>query len=268
MIAVAATGSVGETIAPSAKAIGQESPITSWPITATTPIVASTRPIASSEIGRRLLRSARRSEKKAAEYSSGGRKTSRTRSGSSSISGIPGSDTEHQAAEHERDRVGDREPAREHVQSGDRDEQDGEEDLEVLHGGILAQGVNSNSCRVSEQVVIARRFNGPPDSAHGGYACAVAAQFLDWSAEVTLRRPPPLEQPLAVQRGGDGSVSLLEGDALVMQASPANLDLDVPDPVSLAEAEAAAENFAWLGRHPVPNLFWVRAGQSGGRRHA
>ena len=73
---------------------------------------------------------------------------------------------------------------------------------------------------MSEQVVIARRFNGPPDSAHGGYACAVAAQFLDWSAEVTLRRPPPLEQPLEVQRDDDGSVSLLEGDALVMQAEP------------------------------------------------
>ena len=90
MIAVAATGSVGETIAPSAKAIGHERPITSCPSTATTPVVASTSPIASSEIGRRFARSVRRSAKKAAEYRSGGRKTSRTRSGSSSISGIPG----------------------------------------------------------------------------------------------------------------------------------------------------------------------------------
>ncbi len=66
MIAVAATGSVGETIAPSANAIGQERPITSCPSTATEPMVARTRPIESIEIARRSLRSARRSEKKAA----------------------------------------------------------------------------------------------------------------------------------------------------------------------------------------------------------
>ena len=91
MIAVAATGSVGETIAPSAKASGHESPIASCPITATAPIVRSTRPIDAIEIARRSLRSARRSEKKAAAYSSGGRKITSTRSGSSSISGMPGS---------------------------------------------------------------------------------------------------------------------------------------------------------------------------------
>ena len=90
MMAVAATGSVGETIAPSANAIAQGSPITSCPTTATAPIVRSTRPIAVIEIARRSALSARRSEKKAAAYSSGGRKTTRTRSGSSSISGMPG----------------------------------------------------------------------------------------------------------------------------------------------------------------------------------
>jgi hypothetical protein len=67
MIAVAATGSVGETIAPSAKASGQDRPITAWPTTATVQAVISTRPSASSEIGRRFVRSDRRSEKNAAE---------------------------------------------------------------------------------------------------------------------------------------------------------------------------------------------------------
>jgi hypothetical protein len=40
---------------------------------------------------------------------------------------------EHQAAEHERDRVRDVEPAREHVEPRDRHEQREDEDLEVLH---------------------------------------------------------------------------------------------------------------------------------------
>ena len=67
MIAVAATGSVGETIAPSAKANAQLKPITSWAMTPTIAVVASTSPIAVIEIARTSVRSARRSLKNADE---------------------------------------------------------------------------------------------------------------------------------------------------------------------------------------------------------
>jgi hypothetical protein len=90
MTAVAAAGSVGETIAPSAKAIAQGRSSTSWPMTATTPVVAITRPIALKPMTRASWRSARRSAKKADAYNNGGRKTSRTRSGSSWTWGMPG----------------------------------------------------------------------------------------------------------------------------------------------------------------------------------
>jgi hypothetical protein len=90
-IAVAASGSVGATIAPSVKAAAHDSPsISAWATTATAHIVASTRPIASSEIGRTLRRRSLRLAKNAAEYSSGGRNSTSTRSGASSASGIPG----------------------------------------------------------------------------------------------------------------------------------------------------------------------------------
>jgi hypothetical protein len=61
---VAATGSVGATIAPSAKAAAHgRPPTTSWATTATATIVASTSPMASIEIDRRsafrLCRSAK-----------------------------------------------------------------------------------------------------------------------------------------------------------------------------------------------------------------
>jgi hypothetical protein len=46
MIAVAATGSVGDTIAPRANAIGHGRPRTVWPATATSTIVTSTSPSA------------------------------------------------------------------------------------------------------------------------------------------------------------------------------------------------------------------------------
>jgi hypothetical protein len=64
-------------------------------------------------------------------------------------------------------------------------------------------------------VVIARRFNGPPGSGHGGWSAGQVGLLLDEPvAEVTLRRPPPLETPLIVQRR-DGTAALLDGDAVV-----------------------------------------------------
>ena len=106
-----------------------------------------------------------------------------------------------------------------------------------------------------DQVVIPRRFNGPPESAHGGYACAVAAEFLDCAAEVTLRAPPPIERPLAVARGEDASVTFRDGGTVVLQARSASVELDVPAPVTPAQAQAAADACPWLHRHPFPTCF-------------
>jgi hypothetical protein len=63
-IAVAASGSVGATIAPSANAAAQGSPsISAWAVMATAPIVASTSPTAASEIAPRSACKSRGEEK-------------------------------------------------------------------------------------------------------------------------------------------------------------------------------------------------------------
>jgi hypothetical protein len=85
-------------------------------------------------------------------------------------------------------------------------------------------------------LVIARRFRGPTDSGNGGYSCGLVAAKVGNPAEVTLRLPPPLERPLRF----DGR-RLWDGDALVAEAVPKELDLDPPAPVSFAEATEAAE---------------------------
>ena len=91
------------------------------------------------------------------------------------------------------------------------------------------------------QIVLPYRFRGPVTSANGGYACGRLAAFVDADeVEVTLRLPPPLDRPLAVERV-DGAVRLLDGDALVAEARPALLEVDPPAPVSLHEAEEARE---------------------------
>jgi hypothetical protein len=96
---------------------------------------------------------------------------------------------------------------------------------------------------VAETISIPSRFNGPLTSGHGGYCSAVIGEFVEGTAEVTLRSPVPLETPLDVIRD-DGAVRVLEGATLVSEANQAEeLDLDVPDPVSAEEARDAAGRY-------------------------
>jgi hypothetical protein len=88
------------------------------------------------------------------------------------------------------------------------------------------------------ELVIDRKFRGPAETANGGYTCGVLASFLHGPAQVTLRLPPPLERPLEVVT--DGAVELRDGDELVAEASPAQVDVEVPEPLPFEEAQAAA----------------------------
>src|SRR4051812_14629178 len=88
-------------------------------------------------------------------------------------------------------------------------------------------------------ITIERRFRGPRGSGNGGYTCGVVAGLVGGSAEVTLRSPPPLDRPLAVERV-DGRVRIRDGDLLVAEGRPAEPDVEPPAPVSFADAEAAA----------------------------
>lgn len=102
--------------------------------------------------------------------------------------------------------------------------------------------------------VIDRRFRGPPTSANGGYACGAVAAHVGACAEVTLHRPPPLDAPLdVVERGTE--VSILHGGDLVATGRPAELEPDVPQAPSFAEAEAAAVRYAGHHGHLFPECF-------------
>lgn len=93
------------------------------------------------------------------------------------------------------------------------------------------------------RVEVAHRFHGPPSMGHGGYVAGLLAEQLSGSAaQVTLRRPTPLDRALELvladgQPGG--SVRLLDGEQLVAEAVAASLELAVPRPPSLAQAAAA-----------------------------
>jgi len=107
---------------------------------------------------------------------------------------------------------------------------------------------------MEETVTIARRFRGPPESGNGGYSCGIAAAFLDGPAEVTLRKPPPLDTPLRVERGAQG-VTLFDQADVVAEAKAAALDIAPPAPPSWAEAVEASSRYPWRETHPYPSCF-------------
>ena len=105
-------------------------------------------------------------------------------------------------------------------------------------------------------VRFAGRFRGPPGAANGGYACGTLAARLNGAAEVTLRRPVPLERPLLL-RDGDGVLLLEDEGQLCAEArvSTTPVGQSVPRPPTLAEARAAAGRAAYYDAPVFPGCF-------------
>lgn len=111
---------------------------------------------------------------------------------------------------------------------------------------------------MDETVVLQRRFRGPPGSANGGYTCGMTAMALrDTAVEVTLRRPPPLEQPLLRTTNAEG-VELRDGETVIATARESALGLELPNPVPLEVVRAASHAFDlddYTRHHPFPSCF-------------
>ena len=106
-----------------------------------------------------------------------------------------------------------------------------------------------------DSLVIPSRFNGPPDSGHGGYSAGLAAGLVEGTAEVRLMAPPPLETEMHVERDGDACV-VLDGETQVMRAAPAELTVEIPPPVTLDEVRASESPSPFLDDgHPFPTCF-------------
>src|SRR5262249_55282984 len=99
-------------------------------------------------------------------------------------------------------------------------------------------------------------FCGPPGTGNGGYVAGRLARLLGSAgAEVTLRRPVPLDRALRVEREGEARLRLCDGDAVVAEAAPAEPDPAVPAAPSFAEAEEAARGYLGFVKHGVSNCF-------------
>jgi hypothetical protein len=108
---------------------------------------------------------------------------------------------------------------------------------------------------VGETLIIPGRFNGPPQSANGGYTCGLVSTVVEGVVEVTLRSPPPLDVELEVVRTADG-VEVLDGTTLVATARQVSFEpLEIPQSPTWDEAEAASQGYLGHLRHEFPTCF-------------
>jgi hypothetical protein len=102
------------------------------------------------------------------------------------------------------------------------------------------------------KIVIDPAFEGPPASAHGGYACGLLAYHLDADAEITLRKPVPLATGLRLAPYKEGLALHDDQNELVAEGVATRLAVRTPPPPTFAEALTATGSFPGLRSHPYP----------------
>jgi hypothetical protein len=116
---------------------------------------------------------------------------------------------------------------------------------------------------VAIELIIARRFRGPPKSGNGGYVCGRVAGALPGTATVRLKAPPPLEVPLQLSTA-DGVARLILDNRVIAEGRSSSLDLETPMAPSLAEATVAAADFVGFKDHFFPGCFVCGPGRAVG----
>ncbi|WP_394241789.1 hotdog fold domain-containing protein [Halopseudomonas laoshanensis] len=104
------------------------------------------------------------------------------------------------------------------------------------------------------QIIIAKRFCGPPQSGNGGYVAGLLAKAIARPCQVTLHAPPPLDTPLRLLPVAEG-LQLLDGDLLLATAKDYQLQMAAPQPPALASALSAERRYEGFQDHGLPNCF-------------
>ncbi len=104
------------------------------------------------------------------------------------------------------------------------------------------------------EISVPRQFRGPPVTANGGYICGLLTKAVGGVGSAMLRAGVPLDTPVALVDGEDGSVSAVNAEGKVLgTARPGGQDqIPAPPPfpgVEPARAAAAASPFAARSLH-------------------
>lgn len=104
-------------------------------------------------------------------------------------------------------------------------------------------------------ISIARRFNGPPLSANGGYGAGVIAGAIGDGVAVRLHQPVPIDRELIVGPRMDDRWEICAGDECIATARPTSIALNVPPAPSYAEALDASKRYPGFQHHSFPTCF-------------
>jgi hypothetical protein len=126
------------------------------------------------------------------------------------------------------------------------------------------------------ELLVPRRFCGPPSSGNGGWTAGTLAALAggavpDDHAEpwpciaVSLRKPPPLDTPMPVVTRDGVAEATLDGE-VVARAEPTDVPLTLVEPVPADEARAAEASYVGLSSHPFPTCFACGVARDDGLR--
>ncbi len=120
----------------------------------------------------------------------------------------------------------------------------------------------------SHTVIIPARFCGPPASGNGGYTCALLAEAIGSTSEITLRKPIPIERELQiVPRDGSRGALLKDAETLIAEGEPIEWSpLPRRQALAFEDAVQAAQGSPAFRNHPFPTCFVcgpLRAAQDG-----
>ena len=110
-------------------------------------------------------------------------------------------------------------------------------------------------------ITINEHYVGPPNMTQGGYISGTMAMHLDSdTVEVTMRNPTPMGKPLVLDTSTPNRVFLYDGDKLLNEARPADLDLKLPEPISFEQAKTAS--LRHVTEMPYANCFGCGSARS------
>ena len=107
----------------------------------------------------------------------------------------------------------------------------------------------------SKPIVVAHRYNGPEQSAHGGYICGLVAAATGANVRVRLFRPPPLDVPMQLTERVPDEWRLTDGKDTIATAVRTTTRVHVPNGPSYVEALAASKHFPGLKHTIFPQCF-------------
>ncbi|MEV4219798.1 hypothetical protein [Nonomuraea sp. NPDC049725] len=106
-------------------------------------------------------------------------------------------------------------------------------------------------------LTVPERFRGPAGVANGGWLAGTLADALNGkrsAVEVTLHAPTPLDSELRLEHVAN-TVSLYDGDKLLVEAIPVVENVPAPPFVAFTEAARAEAGFAGHRGHAFPECF-------------